>query len=185
MFVPWYQMLLAGLAFALPALAFTRLRLTASAGGPAYGHPAYIRYARAQASAAHLKGILLKIGWSWVLLCAPLLTYLGGAFDLRRYTVILLGCTLFGLVLSAVSNHVIESFPGVNARALRASEKAHAAVQQGNFEIITLIVFEACLVPVLQYPAIWAVGLPPLGYALFVAGVVLVLGLFVFKLTRW
>lgn len=129
---PTLQILLAVLAFGLSAFFATRLRLTMGGkGGTRYVSSWFeISQLKSKAARTHVNRTVLKMGWVWVLICAPLMTYIPKSglnlnnyrailldFDWKIYIAFLLGCVLLGIILGAVAYHEIESFDSVEINA--------------------------------------------------------------------
>jgi hypothetical protein len=113
----YMQLTLAILAFGVPAFFVTRLRLgLGEKGGTRYASSyAEIAELKSQAARGYVNRLLLKMGWAWVLICAPLLAYQAeGGLDLKIYGGIVAGCLFLGIILSAVTYNQIETFSSVD-----------------------------------------------------------------------
>ena len=114
---PSMQLTLAILAFGVPAFFVTRLRLgLGDKGGTRYASSyGEISAWKSQAARGYVNRLLLKMGWAWVLICAPLLAYQAeSGLDLKIYGGVLAGCLFLGIILSAVTYNQVESFSSVD-----------------------------------------------------------------------
>lgn len=170
-----YLMVLAMLAFAVPAYFVTRVKLSMGEKGEPqtyYDAVAYMR-ASSEAAATHIHKQVLKMGLAWVLICAPLLSYFpGSGLDFKRYGVILLGCLLLGIILSATSYSKLKNFKSVEITMEdkldyyqgfkypieKKMESARQEVKKINSSLLWLIVVEAFVLLLFQLPAAWASG---------------------------
>ena len=136
---PTLQILFAALAFGLSAFFATRLRLTMGGkGGTQYVRDYFhLSQLKSKAARTHVNRTLLKMSWVWVLVCAPLMTYLPKngldlknfqailqEFDWRIYFVILLGFILLGIIVGAVAYSQIENFDSVDINAEDVNREA-------------------------------------------------------------
>lgn len=177
-------MVLAMVAFAVPAYFATRQKLASGAKGETSYVSSYAALfdANMEAAQSYIHRLLLRMGWAWVLLCAPLLSYLPGSrFDFKRYAVILLGCILLGLILSAVTHQKRKDFKSVEVTAEdqldyylgstygieRKMEEAKQGVKKINAALLRLILFEALILLLFQLLAAWASGFTTTWYVVF------------------
>jgi hypothetical protein len=114
---PSNALYLALLAFGVSAFLATRLRLgVGEKGGTRYASDWFqLSQMKTEAARGYINRLLRRMGWVWVLICAPLLAYRPeGGLDLKVYGGILAGCLMLGIILSAVTYSQVENFESVD-----------------------------------------------------------------------
>jgi hypothetical protein len=138
---PLTQILIATLAFGLSATLATRLGLGFGKQGTPQQVSSWFEKMQLETRAArgYINRLLLRMGWAWVLLCAPLLAYERDAgLVFKRYAVALLGCLLLGSILSAMTYNQVKNFKSIRIDneevQRRAADSLMDKIREGGYE---------------------------------------------------